>query len=165
MKTEENTQFKIAADGKSVYISKQFNTQVQNLWEAWTDAYLLDQWWAPKPWICQTKTMEFREGGRWIYSMRAPEREIIWSVMAYEEIEHLSSFEARDCFCDEHGIVSIDLPHMHWRTEFSENELGTLLENHIRSKSAGDLQRLIDMGFRDGYLMGLSNLESLLIIR
>ncbi|MFD2967168.1 SRPBCC family protein [Sphingobacterium bambusae] len=160
MEQTHQMQFKLAADGKSVHISRQYAAPLQQVWEAWTDATILDQWWAPQPWKCHTKHMDFSEGGQWLYSMQGPEGEETWSLCSYEEIEPLSYFEGKDAFCDEHGNPNHDFPSIHWRTEFSENELGTLVENHLRAKSADDLQQLVNLGFREGFEMGQNNLEA-----
>jgi uncharacterized protein YndB with AHSA1/START domain len=159
MERTNNMQFEIAADGKSVHISRQYAAPLEQVWKAWTEAPVLDEWWAPAPWKCRTKRMDFREGGEWLYSMNGPEGEKVWSHCAYGEIEPLSYFEAKDNFCDENGKPTGDMPSMNWRTEFSENEIGTRVENRIRTKSAADLSQLVDMGFREGFEMGQNNLE------
>ncbi len=50
-----------------MFITREFAGTVEDVWKAWTDPKLLDQWWAPKPWKAETKSMDFREGGRWVY--------------------------------------------------------------------------------------------------
>ncbi|KGE13422.1 SRPBCC family protein [Sphingobacterium deserti] len=158
MERTNTMQFEIAADGRSVHISRQYAAPLEQVWKAWTEASILDQWWAPEPWKCHTKHMDFREGGEWLYSMNGPDGEVAWSRCSYGEIELLSYFEGKDNFCDEHGQPNADMPSMHWRTEFSENEMGTRVENHLRAKSAEDLSQLVDMGFREGFEMGQNNL-------
>jgi uncharacterized protein YndB with AHSA1/START domain len=88
------------------------------VWRAWTDREILDQWWAPKPWKAETKTMDFREGGHWLYCMEGPEGEPHWYRVDYETITPGEFFTCLDAFCDEQGAISKEMPRMHWRVAF-----------------------------------------------
>lgn len=159
MERKHNMQFEVGADGKSVHVKRQYDAPLDQVWQAWTDASILDQWWAPAPWQCQTKQHQFTEGGHWLYAMVGPEGEHMWSICSYEEIEPLSYFEGADSFCDENGVVNSDFGTVHWRTEFSENEIGTLVENKLSDNTPKHIQQLLEMGFKEGFEMGLNNLE------
>ena len=52
MKTTEKLQTTFTKDleKKKMFISREFAGSVDDVWKAWTDSKLLDQWWAPKPW-------------------------------------------------------------------------------------------------------------------
>lgn len=52
MKTEIVTDLK-----KSTFQAvREFEANLSLVWKAWTEAEMLDQWWAPKPWKCETKS-------------------------------------------------------------------------------------------------------------
>ena len=51
--------------------------------DAYTKPELLDQWWAPKPWMSRTKAMDFKVGGRRFYAMVSPEGVERWSVQIH----------------------------------------------------------------------------------
>ena len=44
---------------KKITITRNFDSQPEHVWRAWTESELLDQWWAPKPWRTETKTLDF----------------------------------------------------------------------------------------------------------
>ncbi|MCB0683042.1 MAG: SRPBCC domain-containing protein, partial [Saprospiraceae bacterium] len=44
---------------KQLRITRQFDAPLDWVWRAWTDPKLLDQWWAPKPWKAETRSMDF----------------------------------------------------------------------------------------------------------
>src|SRR5690606_36527914 len=77
-KSEERTSigrifnFVVDKDSLTVTVKRSFDAPVDLVWSAWTEANLLAQWWAPKPWKAVTKDMDFREGGRWLYAMTSP---------------------------------------------------------------------------------------------
>ncbi len=35
-------------------ITREFSASQAEVWKAWTESHLLDQWWAPKPWKAVT---------------------------------------------------------------------------------------------------------------
>lgn len=107
-------QMQIAKDlsQKKIVISRDFDTDLQALWKAYTDSSILDQWWAPRPWKAATKSMDFQEGGHWLYAMVSPEGEKHWGKVLYGKIVPLASFIADDMFCDEQGKPNTGMPRM-----------------------------------------------------
>ena len=73
METTKNLEFIKDVTNKKVTVIRHFDAPVDHVWRAWTEVDLLDQWWAPKPWKAETKTMDFRSGGSWLYAMIGPE--------------------------------------------------------------------------------------------
>src|SRR5687767_13982427 len=97
------------------------------VWDAWTKPEILVQWWAPKPWKAKTKSMDFREGGSWLYAMVGPEGEVHWSKADYKTITHLKSFSGLDAFSDENGNINESLPRTMWENTFTGNGDSTMV--------------------------------------
>ena len=72
---ESNTVFNKDFDAASVFVMKVYDADVSVIWNHFTKPELLDQWWAPKPWKCETQNLDFKEGGRWNYAMVGPANE------------------------------------------------------------------------------------------
>ncbi|MBT1582481.1 SRPBCC domain-containing protein, partial [Klebsiella pneumoniae] len=72
--------FKVDKAAKTVEITAVFDAGLDLVWDAYTKPELLDRWWAPKPFVSKTKTMDFRVGGRRFYAMVSPEGHEKWSV-------------------------------------------------------------------------------------
>jgi uncharacterized protein YndB with AHSA1/START domain len=145
-----------------MFITREFEGTVADVWKSWTDAKLLDQWWAPKPWKAKTKSMDFREGGRWIYAMMGPEGEQHWALAEYRKIVPLKSIEALDAFGDEAGNINTEFPRMNWTIAFKSSSAGTKVEIEIKFSSKGDLEKIIEMGFQEGFTAAHDNLDELL---
>ena len=64
MKTNLIFDFVVDKDNKTVTIEREFLANRDLVWSAWTEPEILDQWWAPKPYVSKTKAMEFKVGGR-----------------------------------------------------------------------------------------------------
>jgi len=149
-------------DKNQLHITREFAAPVQTVWDAWTNPVLLDQWWAPKPWKAVTQHQNFSEGGDWIYCMQGPDGEQSWAKATYSHIVPLQSFEGTDVFTNAEGIVNTDLPTMHWRVMFTPVTGGTLVEVTTTFTNASDLEKIIEMGFREGFSAAHDNLDALI---
>jgi len=69
------------------------------------------------------------------------------------------SREATDSFTDEKGFIDESLPQAHWKCEFRSSGAGTDVKIIITPKTEGALERLLEMGFEEGFKMALGNLE------
>jgi uncharacterized protein YndB with AHSA1/START domain len=147
---------------RKITVEREFDAPVEQVWKAWTQCDFLDQWWAPKPWRAKTKTMDFRPGGFWLYSMVGPDNSEQYCRVDYQSIDINKGFQAIDSFCDENGIMSTDFPNMTWKNSFLKTESGTKVIVEISFSSEADLRTIIEMGFEAGFTAALGNLDELL---
>src|SRR5256885_2317100 len=105
--------------------------------------------------------MDFREGGRWLYYMEGPNGEKQWCCVDYQTIVPNKMFSGIDAFCDEEGNKSGDLPGMQWKCEFSKTDTGTKVTVEITFSSEADLEKIIEMGFKEGFTAAHGNLDEL----
>src|SRR5688500_12835997 len=78
--------FTVDKEAQTVYITREFDSPLSLVWDAYTKQELLDQWWAPKPWVSKTKFMDFKVGGRRFYAMVSPEGQERWSIQKFTSI-------------------------------------------------------------------------------
>lgn len=149
-------------DAKSIYVMKVYDAEVSKVWDYFTKAELIDKWWAPKPWMCKTDHLDFEEGGTWLYSMNGPEGEKMFGRVKYGEITAGRSFDGIDAFCDKNGNVDEDFPQTKWLLGFTGVEEGTKLSVNMHFESEEDMKKQLEMGFEEGFKMGLNQLEELL---
>ena len=147
--------------GNRMIVTREFAAPVEQVWKAWTDSTLLDQWWAPKPWQAITKTMDFREGGHWLYAMQGPDGTKIWARIDYQTIRVNKSFDAVDSFCDEQGTKNNEFPSMVWKNQFSSTADGAKVVVEISFSSSEDMQKIVEMGFQEGFSAAHDNLDEL----
>ncbi|RNA60853.1 SRPBCC domain-containing protein [Chryseobacterium nematophagum] len=159
---ESNIIFNKDFDSNSVYVMKIYNTEVSKVWEYFTKSELLDQWWAPKPWKCETKKQDFKKGGIWLYSMVGPNGERHYAQVKYGEISEHRSFDGVDAFCDENGVINENFPQAQWLMGFTGVEEGTKVTVNIHFPTAEDMKKQVEMGFEEGFKMGLNQLEGIL---
>lgn len=154
--------FIVQKDTSTITVERSFNAPLNPVWAAWTEADILCQWWAPKPYRCVIKSLDFREGGRWLYCMEGPQGDRHWCFFDYETIRPKSLFSGNDSFCDEHGIANDTKPKVSWEARFSESNGSTLVRILLHFGSPEDLEQIIQMGFKEGFTMGLDQLDELL---
>jgi uncharacterized protein YndB with AHSA1/START domain len=150
------------AAGKKLFVVREFDGALEHVWKAWTESDLLDKWWAPKPWKAVTKSMDFREGGTWLYCMEGPDGTRHWCRVDFESIVPKKSFTSVGSFCDEEGNKTFEIPSMHWNIEFSKTETGTKVTVEVTFSSEADLEKIVEMGFKEGFTMAHGNLDELL---
>lgn len=147
--------------GKKLVITRSFDAPVDKVWKAWTEAELLDKWWAPKPYKAETKSMDFKVGGTWLYAMVGPEGDKQWCRVDYTAIEEGKSFSADNAFCDEEGNKSA-LSVGRWTNRFEGSGNTTNAFMELAFDNEEDLEKIVAMGFKEGFSMGLGNLDELL---
>ena len=145
---------------KTVSITIEFAAELSLVWDAYTKAELLDQWWAPKPMTSRTTVMNFEVGGRRFYAMVSPEGGERWAVQKYTSITPKTNFKLFNAFADENE--NLELPGSDWDLNFSEKDGATKVSISIYNESLERLERMIEMGFVEGTKMQLQNLEELL---
>lgn len=159
MKSNLKFDFTVNKENNTVNVSREFAANLELVWEAWTNPEILDQWWAPKPYRTETKSMDFREGGMWLYAMISPENVKHWCKNDYHKIVHQSMFSGLDAFCDEKGEVNKAMPRTFWTNTFNEQGETTTVNIVAQYDSLADLEMVIKMGFKEGFTMALENLD------
>jgi len=151
--------FLVDKENNIINVERSFDAPIDLVWAAWTEADILDQWWAPKPFKSVTKSMNFKEGGRWHYYMLGPAGEIYWSLFDYKVIQYLKHFSGIDAFCDEHGVMNPTKPRVKWKNEFTDKNDQTVVNVRLEFNKFEDLETIIEMGFKEGFTAGLENLD------
>jgi len=162
MNTIQQMVFDVDRAGKKINVSRTFAAPLETVWEAWTKPEITDQWWAPKPWRAETKRMDFREGGQWLYAMIGPEGDRSWCRADFGTINDLKSFTVTDGFCDEDGKPDGSFPSMYWNVRFVPKGEDTTVDIEISFDAEEDLDKYIEMGFREGFTAALGNLDEVL---
>ena len=145
---------------KTVSFSREFDADLSLVWDAYTKPEILDQWWAPKPWTSRTKYMDFEVGGRRFYAMVSPEGEERWAIQKYTSISPKTNFKLLNAFADKDETP--ELPGSEWDLTFSEQNGKTAVRISIYNESLIRLEKMLEMGFKEGTAMTINNLEELL---
>ncbi|KGO78623.1 uncharacterized protein YndB with AHSA1/START domain [Flavobacterium cauense R2A-7] len=160
MNNNLQSDFTVDKASKTVIINREFAAGLSLVWDAFTKAELLDQWVAPKPWTSKTKYMNFEVGGKRFYAMVSPEGLEHWAIQEYTSITPKTNFKMFNAFADKDE--NPQLPGSDWDYKFSEHNGNTKVCITIYNESLERMERMIEMGFKEGFMMSVSNLEKLL---
>ncbi len=155
--------FSVDKENNTIRIKREFAAELPLVWDAYTKREILDQWWAPKPWKAKTKSMEFKEGGRWHYAMVGPEGEEHWAMANYIAIKPKTTFTVLDAFTDAEGKLNADLPRAKWHVTFTDKGEITVVDFHISFDDLAQLEATIQMGFKEGMTIAMEGLDELLV--
>jgi uncharacterized protein YndB with AHSA1/START domain len=160
MKSNLPFEFSVNKATKTVLVIREFAAELALVWDAFTKPEILDQWWAPKPWTSKTKYMDFKVGGRRFYAMVSPAGEERWSIQQYTSISPKTNFKFLNAFADKDE--NPELPGSDWDLNFSYKEGTTTVRVSIYNESLARMEKMIEMGFSEGFKMTLNSLEDLL---
>jgi len=169
--------FTVDKAAKMTYITREFDAPLSLVWDAFTKPEILDQWWAPKPFESKTKVMEFKVGGRRFYAMVSPEGQEMWQLHQYTSITPKTNFKFLSVFADKDE--NPHLPGSDWDLNFNEenarpgdrlnDSVGqavgrgkTKISISIYNESLERMEKMIEMGFKEGFTMTLNELTNLL---
>ena len=152
--------FTVDKTTKTVFIKREFAAELSLVWDAFTKQEILDQWNAPAPYTAKTKYMNFEVGGKRFYAMISPEGQEHWSIQKFTSISPKTNFKMFNAFADKDE--NPQLPGSEWDYNFSEQNGVTKVSITIYNESLARLEKMIEMGFKEGFTMTLNNLEKLL---
>jgi uncharacterized protein YndB with AHSA1/START domain len=161
MKSNLLMDFSVDKENSTVNVKKEFNASISDVWSAWTEPEILDQWWAPAPWKSRTKKMNFKEGGQRLYAMVGPQGEEHWALADFTSITPKTNFKYLDAFCDSEGNLNVDFPRSDWDVSFDEQSGSTFVTIAIKHKSLSDLEKIIEMGFKEGFTIAVEGLDKI----
>ncbi len=150
----------------TIYITREFAAELDLVWDAFTKAEILDQWMGPKPWRVQTKEMDFREGGRWLYAMVSPENitPTRYSLAEFVEIQPKSSFTTKNSFSDENGNpIDTGFTFSLTKNSFKAGAGTTTVQIVKKMANLSELEQFVAMGYKEGMSMVMRNLDEYLL--
>jgi uncharacterized protein YndB with AHSA1/START domain len=143
---------------KTIHITREFAADLDLVWDAFTKAEILDQWYAPKPYLARTKEMDFREGGRWLYAMVSPEQVERFSMVEFLKIQPKSDFSTKNTFADENGN-SLGSAFSIVKNSFKPGvEITTVYVEKVFN-NLSTLEMMATGGFKEGTAAGFENLD------
>ena len=160
MKNNLKFDFTVDKAAKTVHITRAFDAELSLVWDAFTKQELLDQWTAPAPWVARTKYMHFEVGGKRFYAMVGPDGQERWSIQEYTSISPKNHYKMLNAFADKDE--NPELPGSEWDYRFSEENGMTTVQITIFNESSERMERMLVMGFQQGFTVTLSALEQLL---
>jgi uncharacterized protein YndB with AHSA1/START domain len=90
---------------KEFSITRVFDAPREAVWEAWTRAESLAQWWGPRGFDLGVHRLEMKPGGMFLYSMKTNSQEM-WGRFVYREIVRPERLVFVNSFSDPDGNIT-----------------------------------------------------------
>ena len=91
---------------RELVIIRVVNAPRERVWKAFTESDRLAHWWGPQGYTMLVRTLDFRPGGAFHYSMRSPEGQIMWGKFVYHDIQAPERLVFVTSFSDEEGHIT-----------------------------------------------------------
>ncbi len=150
----------------TIFVTREFAADLDLVWDAFTNAEILDKWMGPKPYRVQTKEMDFRVGGRWLYAMMSPENVAArYSLAEFVEIQPKSSFTTKNSFADENGNpINSGFTFSMTKNSFKAEGEKTTVQIVKKMASLAELEKFVAGGYYEkGTAAGMNNLDEYLL--
>ncbi|MEZ5308567.1 MAG: SRPBCC domain-containing protein [Pyrinomonadaceae bacterium] len=153
--------FTVDKEAKTAVITREFNAGLDLVWEAFTNHELLDKWTAPQPFTAKTKYADFEVGGKRFYAMVDPDGNALrWALQKYTSISPKTNFKMFNVFAD--ADENPEEFGSDWDYTFSEEDGKTKVVISIYNESMERFEKMLEMGFVEGFKMTIVNLDNLL---
>lgn len=90
---------------RELVITRHFDAPRALVWKAWSEPEYVKRWWGPQHFTSPVCQIDFRVGGRYLFSMRSPEGQEFYSTGVYQKIEPMDEIVYTDSFADANGNV------------------------------------------------------------
>lgn len=131
----------------------------ETVWRCWTEADLLEQWFAPDPFTLTVETMDVRVGGSNLFVFHGPNGEEMRSPGVYLDIVANERLVFTDAYTE--AWKPSAKPFMTAEIVLADADGGgTLYTATARHWSTEDRQTHVDMGFHDGWTKAARQLET-----
>ena len=93
---------------QDLVITRVFDIPAELVWKAWTDPKLMVLWWGPAHFTSPRCEIDLREGGKYLFCMRAPEEQggiELYSAGVYTKIIPLKHLEFTQSMADKDGNI------------------------------------------------------------
>ncbi len=133
---------------RSVHIKRTLQAPIELVWEVWSKPEHIAQWWGPSGFTNTISTMDFEEGGEWIFMMHGPDGKNYPNRSVFKEIVPLKKI-----------VYEHSNPHFITTVLFDAKEKETTIDWTVVFDTAEMLQTLIKTQKADEGLK--QNLEKL----
>jgi uncharacterized protein YndB with AHSA1/START domain len=92
---------------RDLVITRIFDAPIERVWRAWTDPEHVMRWWGPTGFTSPLCRIDFREGGKYLFCMRAPKEfqggQDFYTAGVYKKIVPLKLIEYSQGLADKDG--------------------------------------------------------------
>lgn len=143
---------------RELVIERTFEAPRELVWQAYTDPERIEQWFGPRGFTTEVRSMDVRPGGTWHYCMRSAEWGDAWGLANYREVLAPERLVYEDFFSNEDGTPAEGMPVSTVTVTFTERGGRTLMTARTVFASAEERAKTLEMGMEQGMAETLDRL-------
>ena len=144
-----------------LFLSRIYDAQVKQVWDAWVDPHQVAQWWGPRGFTITTVRKDVRAGGDWLYTMHGPDgvdypnhthflevdryQRLVYDHGGFEDKPPL--FRVRVSFTDLNGKTKMDMTMAFATAEQAAESTWDRLAEYLEKQSSGKEVFVINRSF------------------
>ena len=149
-----------ATAGRDLILARSFNASAEKVFNAWTQAALLEQWFAPLPWTVTKAELDVRVGGSNLIVMRSSEGNNYPGYGVYLEVVKNQRLVFTNAFTKA-WEPSEQTPLMVVEVTFEQQGAHTNYAARVRHWTIADREAHEKMGFHQGWVTCAEQLAAL----
>ena len=94
------------AQTEDLVVKRILDAPLERVWQAWADPEQVMRWWGPKYYTCPSARIDLRQGGRYVFAMRAPQEQgaqVSYISGVYKVVVPMQLLEFGQSLSDEDG--------------------------------------------------------------
>ena len=140
-----------------------FSAPRELVFETFTNAEHLKNWYGPKDWTLPVSKLDLREGGSWNYCMQGPTGREMWGRADYHKIIPPEMLSYTESIVDKGGNVMQGMPQMHVTLSFEDlGDKTTKITNSIVFDTVQEFEMSTKGGMSKGFEQAYDSLDDLL---
>jgi uncharacterized protein YndB with AHSA1/START domain len=100
------TQTNVNIKKEDLVVTRIIDAPLELVWKAWTHPEYVKRWWGPKDYTSPACKIDLREGGKYLFTMRAPEEQggqDSYTAGVYQKIVPMQLLEFTQSLADKDG--------------------------------------------------------------
>jgi uncharacterized protein YndB with AHSA1/START domain len=141
----------------------EFDAQIDQIWELWSEPRKLERWWGPPGYPATFEKHDLSPGGDVTYFLTGPEGEKSWGAWRVTAVDPPISLEfTAEACADADGTPIEDASAHNVSVQLRERDGGTRMEMRFRFESREDMEKLVEMGTPEGLQQAIGQVDALL---
>ncbi|GAA4265919.1 SRPBCC domain-containing protein [Frondihabitans peucedani] len=155
----------VDADALTLTFVAEFDAAPDRVWQLWVDPRQLERWWGPPTWPATFVEHDPTPGGVSKYFMTGPDGTRSAGWWRFVSLTPPESLVFEDGFATEAGELDDSLPTTRTSVTLAGIDGGdtrTRMTTVTRFTSADELEKLLQMGMREGMTEAMGQIEAIL---
>ena len=149
-------------DNLAITLIADFDAQIEQVWELWSDPRKLERWLGPPTHPATVEKHDLTPGGQIAFFMTGPDGQQTWGVWGIAAIDPPTSLEFTDTFVDANGTPIAEMPVPRFTVLLATRGGATRMEMRMTFDSREGMEKVLGTGVVEGLRGAVGQMDALL---